>query len=339
MTKTPEIGACLLFELGAEDGTWPPVAQGCGALAALQLQAVLRKALADRSGSLVDVPFSPFGEAEAGSDLKKHRWGAAGRALCVVRAGFSGSEVWWHLAKAVLSAGGFASQQSFLRAHDGPGGDPFRATGFLARPPTHSEWQATLQALLRRAVRAPDGTYRRMVTPEQADSAVPHMLKFAMPAAFAATGVHQSYLVEPGAWAGSAAERTSSSVLRSAIGDMVEHASPSGLATARRYAAMGLAASYPELLYTVVRSVAAYVAATGGRPPLQGSWRAYAAWVRSGAGEASAGAAALPAPAQRGLPTVTPLLMAPAGAGAAAPAGQGSAVVQVPLPGRVLGPE
>ena len=169
------------FELGAQDGTQAAVVRGCFALAALQANVGTRTALHVRSRVLRRAS-NGMAVGAAGMDLKKRRWRSAGRPLLASVYGSTGSEVWFITARGVLDHKDFnARHKSLLRAHDGVGGDPRRATGWLDRPPTDKEWQATLDVLVAIDVHTPtrDGSWAR-VSPHllyEKGNAPPHLTK------------------------------------------------------------------------------------------------------------------------------------------------------------------
>ena len=69
----------------------------------------------------------------SGMDLKKNNWSTAGRPLVCHSRGYSGSDDWFRLAQWCLNHDGFNQRTySLLRAHNGPGGDPYKATGWTA---------------------------------------------------------------------------------------------------------------------------------------------------------------------------------------------------------------
>ena len=314
---TPELAHAIHFELGAAEfssqiSALPmggEIVRGCHAMAALLIQVCVRTALAERSGGLEDAA-NGMGVGRAGVDLKKHQWGQAGRPLLCHTQGFSGTRGWWYAAKAVLARDGYGNRvASLLRAHDGADGDPFKATRWLDRPPTGHEWVATLRALSRADVRVQPGrpgllpghdrpwvaVTPRLVTPEAAEAITMHSLKSVMITAFAAVGVHDSYLVEPGAHAGSTMERLSLDAARQQA-ELVSSAilTPSGLQTARGYAHKGLAASHATNVCMVTGLARAYLAAVGtSAMPREGGWRALAEWVK-GVCHGAAGALAAP---------------------------------------------
>ena len=317
---TPELAHAIHFELGAADFSpritalpmGGDIVRGCYAMAALLIQVCVRTALAERSGGLQDAA-NDMGVGRAGVDLKKHQWGQAGRPLLCHTQGFSGTREWWHAAKAVLARDGYGNRvASLLRAHDGAEGDPFRATRWLDRPPTGHEWVATLRAMSRADVRvqprrpgppAHDHPWvvitPRLVTPEAAEAITMHSLKSVMITAFAAVGVHDSYLVEPGAHAGSTMERLSLDAARQQA-ELVSPAilTPSGLQTARGYAHKGLAASHATNVCMVTGLARAYLTAVGtGAMPREGGWRALAKWVNDMCHGAAGAVAAPPRPA------------------------------------------
>jgi len=122
-----------------------------------------------------------------------------------------------------------------------------------------------------------------------------HSLKSAMVTAFAAAGVHDSHLVEPGAHAGSTMERLSLDAARQQA-ELVSPTinTPSGLKTARGYAHKGLAASHATNVCMVTGLARAYLAAVGiSAIPREGGWRALAVWVQ-GLCHGAAGALAAP---------------------------------------------
>jgi len=302
---TPELAHAIHFELGAADFSHKisalpmggEIVRGSHAMAALLIQVCVRTALAERSGGLEDAA-NGMGVGRAGVDLKKHQWGQAGRPLLCHTLGFSGTSGWWHAAKGVLARDGYGNRvASLLRAHDGAEGDPFRATRWLDRPPTGHEWVATLRAISRADVHVqpsrpgiPTAHDRpwvavtpRLVTKEAAEVITMHSLKSVMITAFAAAGVHDSYLVEPGAHAGSTMERLSLDAARQQT-ELVSStiSTPSGLQTARGYAHKGLAASHATNVCMVTGLARAYLAAVGTSAiPREGGWRALAVWVQS----------------------------------------------------------
>jgi hypothetical protein len=314
---TPELAHAIHFELGAADFSHKisalpmggEIVRGSHAMAALLIQVCVRTALAERSGGLEDAA-NGMGVGRAGVDLKKHQWGQAGRPLLCHTLGFSGTSGWWHAAKGVLARDGYGNRvASLLRAHDGAEGDPFRATRWLDRPPTGHEWVATLRAISRADVHVqpsrpgiPTAHDRpwvavtpRLVTKEAAEVITMHSLKSVMITAFAAAGVHDSYLVEPGAHAGSTMERLSLDAARQQT-ELVSStiSTPSGLQTARGYAHKGLAASHATNVCMVTGLARAYLAAVGTSAiPREGGWRAMAVWVQC-ACHGAAGALAAP---------------------------------------------
>ena len=317
---TPELAHAIHFEIGA--GDFSPeisalpmggeIVRGCHAMAALLIQVCVRTALAERSGGLEDAA-NLMGVGRAGVDLKKQKWGQAGRPLLCHTQGFSGTRAWWGAAKDVLARDGYGARvASLLRAHDGANGDPYRATRWLDRPPTGHEWVATLRAISAADVRVQPGrpgrddpvapwvvVTPRLVTREAAMTITMHSLKSVMITAFAAAGVHDAYLVEPGAHAGSAMERMSLDAARQQA-ELVSPAllMPSGLKTARGYAHRGLAASHATNVSMVTGLARAYVASVGASAlPREGGWRALAEWVQSMCHGAAGALSAPPRPA------------------------------------------
>ena len=143
------------FELGAQDCTQTPVMRGCFALASLQTNVGARTALEKRSRRLRRAKLG-MAVGAAGMDLKKHRWRSAGRPLSASVYGSTGSETWFVLSCGVLDHADFNTRhKSLTRAHDGAGGDPRKATGWLDRPPTDKEWDATIAVLVACVVHTP----------------------------------------------------------------------------------------------------------------------------------------------------------------------------------------
>jgi hypothetical protein len=160
--------------------------------------------------------------------------------------GSTGSDTAYTLACEVLDRDDFNRRhRSLLRAHDGAGGDPRRATRFLDRPPTDDETNATLRVLCQLDVRcaqpAAAGQHARTVkvSPHllrRADGAVPdytaHSLKQWKIDLYQALLLHTDFIVEPGAHAGSQLERMSVA----GATDQARQIRPTGLSVALRYA-------------------------------------------------------------------------------------------------------
>ena len=324
---TPDLAHAIHFELGAADAcqlvsTLPlggEIVRGCHAMAALLIHVCVRTALAERSGGLEDASHE-MGIGQTGVDLKKHKWGQAGRPLICHTRGFSGSREWWTVAKAVLARDGYGTTTaSLLRAHDGASGNPFRATRWLDRPPTDGEWVNTLRAISSASVHVqprpgdPWATVNPpLVTSEAAAEISMHSLKAVMITAFAAAGVHDQYLVEPGAHSGSTLERMSLDAAR----QQTEQACPSmqmpaGLRTARGYAHVGLAAGHATNVAMVTGMTRSFLQASGlaGLPRI-GGWRALASWILN---ECQRGAvvtrASRPSPVLATAAAVAPLVL------------------------------
>ena len=105
-------------------------------------------------------------------------------------------------------------------------------------------------------------------------------LKFAKPCAFGASGVHSTYISEPGAWAGSWLERQSQRGVVDAISEL-PHASHD-LSTAIGYASRGLCANATEVEILVAELIRFYVSECGLEGiPREDGWGSFTAWVFS----------------------------------------------------------
>ena len=241
-------------------------------------------------------------------DFKKHAWRSSGRPLLCSVLGVTGSDAWFTRACEVLAEGDFDQHHSsLLRAHDGPDGDPTRATQFLPFPPSGDDWQKTLRHLTERRIHVGGRLWQEASIGCPPSDGFPritqHSAKFFKPCAYAVARVHSELLAEPGAWAGSKMEASS-------VGKMLEEIAAleprppgragltAGLHMARGYAASGLraaeapTASVAEVEQTVYVALRAYVQEVGiQRLPRRHSWKHLADWMRT-AGEEPARAEA-----------------------------------------------
>ena len=301
---TPEFCVAAHYEMGAADmtDTSPAgdVVRGCFALAALNMHLCVRAALARRSGCL-ERAANDMGVARAGIDLKKHAWRASGRPLVCSTLGVSGTDTWFDLACNVLGEDGFdETWASLLRAHDGPDGDPSRATRFIDEPPSCDDWQKTLRHLseinIHLGGRPIEGPSLGCPPSDGYPPATGHGLKSFKPCAYAVARVHSSILAEPGAWAGSKMERTSVQEMLQEIAALAPRTATraglaAGLKVARGYAATGLlaaaepTASLAEIEQSVYAALRGYVREIGiQKLPRRQSWKHLANWLRA-AGE------------------------------------------------------
>jgi hypothetical protein len=236
-----------------------------------------------------------------GADLKKGTWRAAGRPLVCSVHGSTGSDTAYTLACEVLDRDDFNRRhRSLLRAHDGAGGDPRRATRFLDRPPTDDETNATLRVLCQLDVRcaqpAAAGQHARTVkvSPHllrRADGAVPdytaHSLKQWKIDLYHALLLHTDFIVEPGAHAGSQLERMSVA----GATNQARQIRPTGLSVALRYARASRSQSVLEVESLVWAAVRAWVAEAGlAHLPREYGWAAITRWSSSRAADDAANA-------------------------------------------------
>ena len=321
---TPQFCQAAHFELGAadesDDSPAGEVTRGCFALVALNMHMCVRMALALRSGGL-ERAANGMGVARAGVDFKKHKWKASGRPLLCSVLGVTGSDAWFERACAVLAEGGFETQHaSLLRAHDGPDGDPSRATRFLPDPPTSDDWQKTLRHLCEKRIHYGGCPWQGASLGCPPSDGFPpithHSPKFYQACVWAVARVHSSLLAEPGAWAGSKTEASTVSKMLEEIEAIEPRPSgrvglAAGLRVAKGYAATGLlAAEAPsvtvaEVEHAVYAALRAYVQEVGVQLlPTRRSWKHLADWLRA-ASEAS------PATPTRQGVAATPLTTTP----------------------------
>ena len=214
MGPPAEISDALHFEIGAADESLPYAMRCCHAMAAASIHCGVRFALASRCTGLVDAPRG-LGTGRAGIDPKKNTFRQAGRGLLCSTAGWWGCTAWWELAKVVAELGLKHGIASLILDHDGRGGNPALATRLTLSRPSRDAWATTLSFLQRSSVSIPCHSGARMTispslcSPERL--LTPHSLKFAKACGFGASGVHSTYISEPGAWSGSWLERQSQS--------------------------------------------------------------------------------------------------------------------------------
>ena len=101
-----------------------------------------------------------------------------------------------------------------------------------------------------------------------------HSLKRFKPSLYQGAGMHDKYVVEPGAHAGSVLESMSIGGMRTMLSAM----QPAGLRVAMRYARDAVA-DIAEVDHTAAAAVRAYVAEVGmSKLPRRASWHAMRAW-------------------------------------------------------------
>jgi hypothetical protein len=220
-----------------------------------------------------------------GMDLKKGKWRTAGRPIIMSAAGFGGSEEFFDRAASVLDRDGFNDRRkSLIRAHNGAGGDPSRATAWLDREPSEAEWNATIAHLCRMTVHVmgSDGKPQAVVPPlvdlasEGARMPTMHSLKTSKISLCVALGLHPDYAVEPGAHAGSRIESMSVGGMHEMISDM----RPRGLKTALRYARASRGTTVAELDCLMFATARAWIAEVGiAQVPRTDGWAALSAWA------------------------------------------------------------
>ena len=281
----PELGVPVKLELTPLDPTANEFEQGSAALAALSAHVCVRAALAARSQGTERAEHGTL-LCESGMDLKKHEWRVAGRPLICSRYGYSGDDTWATVAEGVLGRDDFSKRHaSILRAHNGPDGDPSRATRWLDRPPTAHEHDACIAHLISRplsrhgetagsAVRvSPDPACRPDMPPPHVTK---HLLKCIKPTAYSACRVHPDYMVEAAGHAGSSLEQLSMQGMR----DTIKAVRPKGHRTALGYARGGTSLSIAEVDLAVFETVRAYVAqASFADLACEGSWDLLTKWA------------------------------------------------------------
>ena len=276
------------LELGAATARYSRFVRGSFGMAALQGHVCVRKALGKRS-LRPRRRLNGVAVGRAGMDLKKRLWRHSGRPLLCFVHGWTGDQTWYIITCEVLDEDGFNAREfSLIRAHNGAGGDPRKATAWLDREPTDDEWNKTIEVLCNLDVDAPspDGG-ARVVRPHLLRSAgsVPryssHSLKMVKISAYVALRVHTDYIVEPGAHAGSQLERLS---VRGASA-LAQTIRPTGLQVAMRYAREATRQTILEVEETVVRAVRSWIAESGlsslGR---DNSWEELARWATARVG-------------------------------------------------------
>ena len=278
----------LHCELVAADPGTNEFVAGAAAMAALQMHTCLRSALAMRS-RLPQPDEHGMAVGASGMDLKKGRWRIAGRPLICSMLGHSGSDAWYKRACRVLDTNEFNERhKSLIRAHNGIGGNPNKATAWLDREPTEGEWNATLSVVTAVPTRAPSASkpgkvkWRAVEPPllRQNDGSLPnitkHSLKKVKIAVYAALRLHPDYMVEAGAHAGSVIERMSVAAMH----DDVRRMRPSGLHVALGYARQALSESVAEVDYCAFQAVRLWISQTGlEKLPRHDTWRALSAWT------------------------------------------------------------
>jgi len=221
-----------------------------------------------------------------GMDLKKLQWRSAGRPVVCSVHGATGDDTWFTVACAVLDADRFNERvRSLLRAHDGRGGDPRRASRWLDREPTDDEWNATLAVLRDLDVHVRDERgVPRVVQPHllrvaggPAPAITSHTLKQSKIALYHAMLLHTDYIVEAGAHAGSQLERMSVGGAETQIRQM----RPTGLQVALHYArASRNQHSVLEVEALAFRTMRAWLADVGlTSVPRTNGWAHLTRWV------------------------------------------------------------
>lgn len=273
------------LELGAATPWHGEIVQGCFAMCAAIADFCVRRALGTRSRT-PDFAEGEMAVALAGCDLKKDLWALDGRPLICAARGSSGTDEWLHVLRRVLQSGGFnAKAKSWLRAHDGPGGDPRHAKRWLDREQTEAEANTMLQALCALDV-APPGTTagsRAKVSPHllrDESGKVPaytmHSLKMWKPSLYLALLLHTDYVCEASAHAGSQLERLS----LAAVQGQAKALRPAGLAVALRYARGARSQTVVEVDRLAFSCMRAWLATAGlAAVPRTGGWTALARWA------------------------------------------------------------
>jgi hypothetical protein len=221
---------------------------------------VVRAQLAARSGMVSIVEGMAVGMA--GMDFKKPAGtpGHDGRPMVAVAAGVAGARSW---AETFIKAVAPVKERFFMvRDVNSPSGDPYSATGWGApnsgveRPMPYKRQLVALQALLLTALPGGPPPYSQ----EAAKEITLHSLKRKVPAWTAiAYPVSPTAVVETGAWAGAQLAGMDSEQLMKAV---------RGMAVALHYAAEGAAASAPAVARNTAMLVRAWLAESGGRPPM-----------------------------------------------------------------------
>ena len=282
--ESPEPLLDLHLELIAADTSQNQFVRGVAAMARCMSSACLRKALGCR-GLTPKVVSDGTAIGPTGKDLKKGRWSVAGRPFIVQVHGVSGDSTWFRVLRDVLELDGFNSAtHSLLRAHNGAAGDPTRATAWLPRECTTSEWNASLQACCNLHAHMRDAHGRMVqVSPHllaTEGGSIPnytgHSLKQIKPDLYSALLLHTDYIVEAGAHAGSELERLS---MRGAM-QYAKEPRPSGLATALRYARGARSQSVVEVDKLAYATIRAWIAEVGiEKLPRERGWAELTAWV------------------------------------------------------------
>jgi hypothetical protein len=285
--EPPEPLLLLHLELGAADRAKPLALRKCFALACTATSVCLRTALGKRSRRPRRAA-AGMAVGSAGSDLKKGRWAIPNRPLIQSVHGCSGSDEAYRLSCETLDEGDFGRRhRSLLRMHNGRGGDPRLATGFLDRPPTEHEWNATLAILISEEVHASQpgahSTRRQArVSPHllrdangRAPGLTSHSLKQWKISAYHALLLHTDYIVEPGAHAGSEMERLSISGANASTRAI----RPTGLNVGLRYARASRGHSAIEVEHLVWTCLRAWLASAPlATLPRTEGWAALTRW-------------------------------------------------------------
>ena len=270
----------LHLELLARDPTHNEYERGSAAMAEVVIRVCARDALICRS-TFPEPVSNNTAIGGAGADLKKKGWSSPGRPLVCDLHGASGDVQTYDLARDVLSRDGYnARVHAMVRAHNGAGGDPSKATRWLDREPNDKEWNATLRHLCALEVRGPDD---RVVSPHllrDASGATPqiskHSLKQSKACLYTALLFHTDYLPEATAHAGSTLERLSvdgaTSLARRAK-------RPAGLAVALRYARAAKGQTIIEVEMTAYDALRSWIASTGLKDlPRTDGWAHLSRW-------------------------------------------------------------